>query len=400
MLEWLIVGGGIHGTNLANMLVTQEGIPLDRVMIVDPMDAPCQRWKELTSRTGMKYLRSPIVHHVDVDPTSLIHFMGRPGIRKWASALGVTQRPSLRVFNAHIDHVVDKSGIYKAYKRAAVYDVQDKGTHLVVETTLGSVKTKNMVLAISSNQEPRMQDWMHTLADDGAVIRNVFEEGFTLKSISPGFTYAVVGSGLTAVQLALAVSSKAPGKTVLITKGEIEINDLDFNPCWVGPKCLDPFSQIDDYGRRRNVINLARNTGSIPRFIAGTLKRAKDKGQILHLESRANAGHVNPDQKTTLELKDGRSLTVDRVLVAIGFEKRAPGSEWLLSVRDNLGLPVHMDGYPITDDCLRWHDRIFVSGALAELEIGAASRNVIGARLAGSRISKYLQDVEPYKQSA
>ena len=41
---------------------------------------------------------------------------------------------------------------------------------------------------------------------------------------------------------------------------------------------------------------------------------------------------------------------------------------------------------PIVDSALRWHPRIHVSGPLAELELGPASRNIAGARLAGTRL--------------
>ena len=42
----------------------------------------------------------------------------------------------------------------------------------------------------------------------------------------------------------------------------------------------------------------------------------------------------------------------------------------------------------LVDKNLRWgrNGRIFVSGALAELEIGPSSRNIAGARLAAERI--------------
>ena len=51
-------------------------------------------------------------------------------------------------------------------------------------------------------------------------------------------------------------------------------------------------------------------------------------------------------------------------------------------------LPCARCGYPIVDSALRWHPRIHVSGPLAELELGPASRNIAGARLAGGRLVK------------
>ena len=49
-------------------------------------------------------------------------------------------------------------------------------------------------------------------------------------------------------------------------------------------------------------------------------------------------------------------------------------------------LPCAECGFPIVDSKLRWHPRVFVSGALAELELGPVSRNIAGARWAADRI--------------
>lgn len=390
MLECLIIGGGIHGIHLANRLVTVEGLPLDKLMILDPHDAPCQRWKELTGKTGMKYLRSPLVHHVDVDPWSLQKFMARPEVRSWASTIGVTERPSLRLFNAHIDHVVDKSQVYRSYRKALVTGLKDCGSHMVVESNIGSIEARRVILAVSSNEVPRMPAWGLALQDEGAPVNGVFQPSFDMHSIIPSYRYAVVGSGLSAVQLALAIASIAPGKSTLITKGPVEVNDLDFDPCWVGPKCMEPFGKIADYGERRSKLNKARNVGSIPRAISATLRKAQEEKRLTLLTSRANAGTLLSDGSIDLELQDGRVRNFDRVVFAIGFEKQAPGQAFLSSLIEDCGLAVHEDGYPIVDRCLRWSDKLFVTGALAELEVGAASRNVIGARIAGERIGPVI----------
>lgn len=49
-------------------------------------------------------------------------------------------------------------------------------------------------------------------------------------------------------------------------------------------------------------------------------------------------------------------------------------------------LPCAECGYPVVDSHLRWHPAIFVTGPLAELEVGPVSRNIVGARKAANRI--------------
>lgn len=59
-----------------------------------------------------------------------------------------------------------------------------------------------------------------------------------------------------------------------------------------------------------------------------------------------------------------------------------------------LSLPCAACGYPLVDRALRWHGSadgpspLFVTGPLAELEVGPVSRNIQGARLAARRITQ------------
>ena len=74
MLDWLIIGGGVHGTHLSNVLIHKHGVPRDRLVVLDPYDEPMERWKHCTNNTGMTHLRSPAVHHVGLKPMGLLDF--------------------------------------------------------------------------------------------------------------------------------------------------------------------------------------------------------------------------------------------------------------------------------------------------------------------------------------
>lgn len=77
---------------------------------------------------------------------------------------------------------------------------------------------------------------------------------------------------------------------------------------------------------------------------------------------------------------------VDRVVLATGFRGGIPSEELFSHLAESLQLPRASDGYPIVDQSLSWTDRLFLSGAPAELELGPPARNIIGAHLAGRRI--------------
>lgn len=76
-LDWLIIGGGIHGVHIAARLLGEAGVSPDRLRIVDPGDRLLARWRICTATTGMSHLRSPSVHHLDLDPWSLERFAGQ-----------------------------------------------------------------------------------------------------------------------------------------------------------------------------------------------------------------------------------------------------------------------------------------------------------------------------------
>ena len=79
-------------------------------------------------------------------------------------------------------------------------------------------------------------------------------------------------------------------------------------------------------------------------------------------------------------------LPIDGMLLATGFEPARPGGALVERLITRHSLPCSECGFPLTDINLRWHPRLFVSGPLAELEIGPVSRNIAGARRAAERI--------------
>ena len=89
-----------------------------------------------------------------------------------------------------------------------------------------------------------------------------------------------------------------------------------------------------------------------------------------------------------LTLSCGQTIQVDQVLLATGFGNNVPGGSLVQDLVNNSGLSVsEFCGYPIVDENLLWDKRrIYVTGALAELELGPSARNIAGARLAAERI--------------
>jgi hypothetical protein len=79
-------------------------------------------------------------------------------------------------------------------------------------------------------------------------------------------------------------------------------------------------------------------------------------------------------------------MEVSGVLLATGSGPGLPGDPWLPAAARGMGLPTGPCGFPTPHPSLQWTENLYLTGALAELEVGPASRNIAGARMAANRI--------------
>ncbi|MEM7352304.1 MAG: hypothetical protein AAF657_15995, partial [Acidobacteriota bacterium] len=129
----------------------------------------------------------------------------------------------------------------------------------------------------------------------------------------------------------------------------------------------------------------ARHKGSVPPDVRRALSRAIDEGQLLWHEGKVQGFDARRD-RLLLEIDTRTEVAAERVLLATGFASPRPGGSMVDGLIESASLPCARCGYPIVDSALRWHPRVYVSGPLAELELGPVSRNIAGARRAGDRL--------------
>ncbi|MBX9720351.1 MAG: hypothetical protein K2X81_03055, partial [Candidatus Obscuribacterales bacterium] len=100
---------------------------------------------------------------------------------------------------------------------------------------------------------------------------------------------------------------------------------------------------------------------------------------------------VSPFKVELLNKHGDQLCEASRVILSTGFVPGRPGGALIDSIISNLNSPIAGDGFPIVDKGLHWSDGIYVTGALAELEVGPPARNILGARLSGERIMLSLK---------
>ena len=65
--DWIIMGGGLHGTYMAYKL--QENNSID-IAVIDPHPRLLMQWERNTTNCGQEYLRSPDQHNLGKDRCS------------------------------------------------------------------------------------------------------------------------------------------------------------------------------------------------------------------------------------------------------------------------------------------------------------------------------------------
>lgn len=72
--EYVIVGGGVHGSCVANYLLAEGEFRHEEIRIVDPRERLLASFETKARHCGMRTLRSTFVHHIDTEPFSIESF--------------------------------------------------------------------------------------------------------------------------------------------------------------------------------------------------------------------------------------------------------------------------------------------------------------------------------------
>jgi hypothetical protein len=194
----------------------------------------------------------------------------------------------------------------------------------------------------------------------------------------------VVGGGISAAQVAIRLAEEGH-EVHMISRHDLREHQFDSEPGWLGPKLMTGFRMVQDADKRRAIINKARHKGSLPPDVLRSLRATIRRDEIQWHKEDVRSLEAN-DTEIALQFVNGAVLKVHRVLMATGFTAHRPGGALVDGLVESASLPCASCGYPIVDKGLRWHPRVYVSGPLAELELGPTARNISGARRAAERL--------------
>ncbi len=411
MLEWLLIGGGIHGTHIAHVLTATGAVAPDRIRVLDPAGKPLVRWNRLTRNTGMTFMRSPSVHHLGVQTDDLNRFSQSPDgfvHREFRQPYG---RPAYDLFQAHNHHLVQQHKLAELWLSGMATRLVKRQSGWLVESDRGAIDARNVLLAVGRTALNR-PTWSQALRDEqDAPIHHLFEDTFTTASVPPWHHLVVIGGGISAAQTACLLSQRAAyegfdGRVTLLMRHPVRNAHFDSAPCWNGPKCLTKFHHTADYAQRRAQIAAGRYRGSIPHDVMRAVERHCKEERLRLCQDEVVGAQMLPPQLDApqldvpqldapqsdtprlihLQLASGATINADRVILATGFAPTRPGGELVDKAIAAHGLRCAPCGYPIVSPQLEWLNGLYVTGPLAELELGATGPNIRGARMAAERL--------------
>jgi len=201
----------------------------------------------------------------------------------------------------------------------------------------------------------------------------------------------VVGGGLTAVQVALRVLEDGH-KCVLCSRRPLQEKHFDIPLEWFDRKTANKnLSNIyhDTVDNRLMQLREARDGGSVPPMYMKLLQ-----GHIHNLTFWiGELEYQNDSSEGSVKICFQNSIhAFDRVILACGVSIDCNSHPLISKILSKWPIPVH-HGYPFLTEDLQWdrkHPSLFVVGALAALQVGPDSGNLMGIRRAATVVANAL----------
>lgn len=383
-----IVGGGIHGTYMAQRLF--EDTPLDKsdICILDPHTELLVSFRRKVRACGMETLRSTYVQHIGTEPFDLEDFAETNGrADELVPTVDYPPRPSVALFLDYADNIIAQKGLDSLHRQATVNRINDpdgkQGLHL--ETSIGPIDTKYCIITMGHGGRYRQPDWSTGID----AISHVWHT--TELSESANRTI-VIGGGITAAQLSCTLSDTQ--SVALVSRHPLEWEISEADPPWINWNHIEKQLHTHPPGskQRHEVVREARNTGTIPPYLYQEFQDHIDDGALTLVQGTVDSATVD-GESVGLFLNDGLQLLGDQVVLATGFVP-VFDHPFVNQIAADLELLRGYEGMPILDDkTLAWKHAgeqfvpLYVSGVLALGTVGPYAPNIPGAKRAGDRIT-------------
>ena len=202
----------------------------------------------------------------------------------------------------------------------------------------------------------------------------------------------VVGGGLTAVQVA-QYCLRSGRKVVLCSRRPLVERHFDIDTCWFDKRSAN--LQIAEFYHQSEAERLAalkevRGGGSVPPIYMNDVRKWQASGELSVLDGvEPEYLESTVDGKVVIGMgKD--QMTFDFIILACGIKPDCTENQLVRSYKEKCPLKM-VGGFPSVSVDLEWSKNLFVVGALASLNVGPDSGNIMGARRAASIVANALE---------
>lgn len=383
-IQAAVIGSGPQGIQCFQALQS-HGVDPSEIAMIDAYEAPAHVFRTrlehcLQDAMPVPRLLSPARFNVDAaDPSSFLKFHNE----------ALNQTPRLDHFIQHVDYIFE-SFIQEHYFQAMPIRLLRSGERLVVETTRGTVDTKNVIFALGAGSLYR-PDFVKAVGKSQR-IHHILDVGFDRKRILPTDETVIVGAGINGLLAALSLSRCHPGKIKFLLREDLSwASESQAKFWWQSMRSLfDPMNPVKAIGQLRDSFTYANSFQKLIQAIRLAVSEQKIQlvsGSVLSAEKLEN-------EDIRLVLEDGNGMTVQHLVLATGFAQDQLQSTLLRQCLHEFSLKV-AEKSPVIDQSLRWQSEeqqesrgIYVMGSLAGSQLGFSATFLAGGIEAAHRIAK------------
>jgi cation diffusion facilitator CzcD-associated flavoprotein CzcO len=391
-IDLAIVGAGPHALTLVTHLLQKKKSMRGRFLAFDPSGTWMSQWERQFAAFEIPHLRSPAVHQPDPDPHALRTFAApRPD-----ELFAPYDLPGTQLFRDFCQEMIRRWQLADCVYPAQIIRVEPctaRGrSRFCLHLANGQTIIARRVVIANGGAVPNVPEWVGQISTSYPPDRLLHSQQVDLRgSRLQDERVLIVGGGLTSGHLALGAIERG-AQVLLMSRRNVYDKLFDADPGWIGPKYLKGFWAEPDLHTRWQMIQQARNGGSMTPTVLLELRRLERDGKIVFHEqcgvSQAkwgdNGWQIHCDNSVVHECIHHQSI--NRIWVATGSQLDARNHPLLQDVLAAHPIEI-VNGLPVVNEHLRWQGcELFIMGGLAALRVGPAARNLSGARAASDRI--------------
>ncbi len=400
-IDIAIIGAGPHALTLVTHLLQKKRSMRGRFLVFDPSGLWMHQWHHQFAALEIPHLRSPAVHHPAPDPHALRTFAeSRPD-----ELVAPYDLPGTQLFQNFCQEVIRRWQLQNCVYPAQVVCIEpvqgDRRPRFCLELSNGQRVMARRVVVANGGGKPRQPDWVEQIPKNYPGDRLLHSHQVDLRGLQlRGERILIVGGGLTSGHLAVGAIQRG-AQVLLMSRRQLYEKLFDADPGWLGPKYLKDFWAESDWSTRWQMIQQARNGGSMTPAMMTRLRRLRRDGQVAFYEqcqvSQARWMGDAPSEElrsnhwqiccTNSAVHDClQHQRIDRIWLATGSQLDMAQHPLLTPMLE--AFPIEMtNGLPVIDEQLRWGGcELFIMGGFASLRVGPTARNLSGARMASDRI--------------